>query len=166
MQETAPEPPTSMKPSEAIAPSRHVAYVPDPGLLSGPQLLSCWRVREVQRTKRGDVARRKSRGGRAADVIGRAKQLAVVAEITGAVSGLAEQVHDVREVRGVLQAERVSKLVQRGEVDNDVARHRVDLDRRIGGDGDFSGIDQPGQRIDARPRLTVIPVSPVEEDTN
>ena len=57
----------------------------------------------------------------------------------------------------------MAELVERGQVDDDVARQRIDFDRRIRRDVDFRGVDQ-SLRIHVRPRLTVIAARAVEVD--
>src|SRR5438105_693381 len=120
-------------------------------------------VLSIQLSKRLHIVRGKSGGGRAADVIGGLQQLAIVAEVARAVARLPEQVHDVVEVPRVLEAERMPELVERGQVDDDVACQRIDFDRRIRGNVDLRGVDESG-RADMRARLAVVAARAVEVD--
>src|SRR5258705_8712413 len=126
---------------------------------------SSWLFSGVERAQGIDIVRRKSRRGRRADVVRGFQQLAIVAEVAGSVTRLPEQVHDVVEVPRVLEAERMSELVERGEVDDDTARERIDFDGCIRGDVHLGGIDQ-ALPIEVRPRLAVVPACSIEIDAD
>ena len=59
----------------------------------------------------------------------------------------------------------MSELVQCGEVDDDAARDRVDVDGRICRDVHLGGVD-PSLRVEVRQRLAVITARPVEVDAD
>src|SRR5437762_6088725 len=105
-------------------------------LLVAPNRSGCVPVSSIQLPKCLNIGCGESGRGRAADVVGGLQQLAIVAEIARTVARLPEQIHDVVEVPRVLEAERVAELVERGQVDDDVARQRIDFDRRIRRDVD------------------------------
>jgi hypothetical protein len=66
----------------------------------------------------------------------------------------------------VLEAERVSELVERREVHDDVARQWIDLDGSIRGNGDLRFIDQSRRAVHVRPRDAVIAAGTIEKDAD
>src|SRR2546430_776778 len=108
-----------------------------------------------------DISRREPARRYGSDFVGGPQMLPEPTEVPLAIVGPAEAVHDVGELVGVRQAERMAELVQRRQVNNDARRQR--LGRHVRGDGDLGPYDPPIRTVHVRRRFPLIRVAADEE---